>query len=89
MTIISAVANLVLLLAGVFAWWKEHKIRLDERDHLNLQVQALTAEKARLAVQLQQHLGEQFTEQQKVKDAEYESVKDDPKALQEWLNRQL
>ena len=89
MTWLLAIANLITLLAGLLAWWKQYQIRLEERERLQAANAVLLAERDTAVRKAQHLLDMDHAERQKLQDAEYHAAKNDPSALLEFLNRRL
>jgi len=86
---IGIISNLLMLLAGFIAWYKQYQIRLDERKHFSEESAKLIAERDSAVRKAQQLLVMDHSERQKLMDIEYEATKDDPRALLDFLNRRL
>jgi len=86
---IGIIANLLTLLAGFIAWYKQYQIRLDERKYFSEESAKLIAERDSAVRKAQQLLVMDHSERQKLMDIEYEAAKDDPRALLDFLTRRL
>lgn len=89
MTWFLAIANFFILVGGIVAWWKQYRIRLEERKLYTIALEAARAEKEAAILTERARIVEEFATRQKVRDAEFEALQSDPGALLDWFNRQL
>ena len=86
---VTSILSILAAIGSILGWWREAKLRRDERERITLEGRAAVAELNAKVLQQQQQISDQTAMLKQVMGIEYESVKDDPEAFVKWINRRL
>ena len=86
---VTSILSILAAIGSILGWWREAKLRRDERARITLEGKAAVAELNAKVLQQQKQIDDQTAMLKQVMGMEYESVKDDPAAFTDWLNRKL
>lgn len=85
---VSSILAILAAIGSLLGWWREWKLRRDERFKLGLQIKALEAELQLKAEQAMAKIEAEADEAKKVREVEDAQAGDDA-AVRELLNRRL